>query len=157
MKQGIYTVSWLALSRDDGHITKGSYVFTVSKASSRSETDVRAITNNDFANSTIIDNVNVTYKISPFYSGINNNFTVSLSDSDGKVPTNVKTVLVIFSNKQAELGPISAELTKVGEGEYSGSGGYLSQPGEWEVKMIVQRNEAYDLNHSFTFNIKNLP
>ena len=157
LKQGIYTVSWLALSRDDGHITKGSYVFTVSKASNRSGTDVRAITNNDFANSTIIDNVNVTYKISPFYSGINNNFTVSLSDSDGKVPTNVKTVLVIFSNKQAELGPISAELTKVDEGEYSGSGGYLSQPGEWEVKMIVQRNEAYDLNHSFTFNIKNPP
>ena len=150
-------MSWLALSRDDGHITKGSYVFTVSKASNRSETDVRAITNNDFANSTIIDNVNVTYKISPFYSGINNNFTVSLSDSDGKVPTNIKTVLLIFSNKQAELGPISAELTKVGEGEYSGSGGYLSQPGEWEVKMIVQRNEAYDLNHSFTFNIKNPP
>ena len=27
---GIYTVSWLALSKDDGHITKGSYVFTVS-------------------------------------------------------------------------------------------------------------------------------
>ena len=118
---------------------------------------MRAITNNDFANSTIIDNVNVTYKISPFYSGINNNFTVSLSDSDEKVPTNIKTVLLIFSNKQAELGPISAELPKVGEGEYSGSGGYLSQPGEWEVKMIVQRNEAYDLNHSFTFNIKNPP
>ena len=35
LKPGIYTVSWLALSRDDGHITKGSYVFTVSNASNR--------------------------------------------------------------------------------------------------------------------------
>lgn len=35
LKPGIYTVSWLALSGDDGHITKGSYVFTVSKASNR--------------------------------------------------------------------------------------------------------------------------
>jgi methionine-rich copper-binding protein CopC len=157
LKPGIYTVSWLALSRDDGHITKGSYVFTVSKASNSSETGVRAMMNNDFVNSTIINNVNVTSKIFPFYSGMNNNFTVSLSDSDGKAPTNVKTVFLIFSNKQTGLGPISAELTKTGEGQYSGSGGYLSQPGEWEMKMTVQRNEAYDLNHSFTFDIKNPP
>lgn len=157
LKPGIYTVSWLALSRDDGHITKGSYVFTVSKASNSSGTGVREMTNNDFVNSTVINNVNITYRISPFYSGINNNFTVSLSDSDGKAPTNVKTVFLIFSNKEAGLGPISAELTKIGEGQYRGSGGYLSQPGEWEVKMTVQRNEAYDLNHSFAFDIKNPP
>jgi methionine-rich copper-binding protein CopC len=157
LKPGIYTVSWLALSRDDGHITKGSYVFTVSRASNGSETGMRAKTNNDFVNSTIINNVNVSYSISPFYSGINNNFTVSLSDPDGKAPTNVKTVFLIFSNKQAGLGPISAELTKANESQYSGSGGYLSQPGEWQAKIVVQRNEAYDLNHSFTFDIKNPP
>ncbi|MGH9923812.1 MAG: copper resistance CopC family protein [Nitrososphaeraceae archaeon] len=156
LEPGIYTVSWLALSRDDGHITKGSYVFTVSTGANRSETDMDAI-NNDFANSTSIDNVNLTFEISPFYSGINNNFTITLSDSDGKAPANIKTVFLIFSNKQAGLGPISAELAKVGEGEYSGSGGYLSQPGEWEVKTTVQRTEAYDLNHGFNFDIKNPP
>ncbi|MPZ08511.1 MAG: hypothetical protein GEU26_19230, partial [Nitrososphaeraceae archaeon] len=86
LEPGIYTVSWLALSRDDGHITKGSYVFTVSAGANRSETDMDAIINNDFANSTIVDNVNLTYEISLFYSGINNNFTVTLSDSDGKDP-----------------------------------------------------------------------
>jgi len=155
LKPGIYTVSWLALSKDDGHITKGSYVFTISTASNESETNVRAMTNNDFTNSAIIDDTNVTLNISPFYSGINNNFTVSLSDSDGKAPTNIKTVFLIFSNKQAGLGPISAELTKGGEGEYSRSGGYFSQPGEWEVKMAVQRDKAYDLNHSYIFDIKN--
>ena len=157
LKPGIYTVSWLALSMDDGHITKGSFVFTVSNASNRSETGVENMINNDFVNSTVINNVNVTYGISPFYSGINNNFTVSLSDLDGKAPTNVKTVFLVFNNKQAGLGPISAELTKTGEGQYSGSGGYLSQPGEWDVKMTVQRDDAYDLNHSFTFDIKNPP
>ncbi|MGH9913540.1 MAG: copper resistance CopC family protein, partial [Nitrososphaeraceae archaeon] len=109
LEPGIYTVSWLALSRDDGHITKGSYVFTVSTEANRSETDMDAI-NNDFANSTSIDNVNLTFEISTFYSGINNNFTVTLSDSDGKAPANIKTVFLIFSNKQAGLGPISAEL-----------------------------------------------
>jgi hypothetical protein len=34
-------------------------------------------------------------------------------------PTNVQKVFLIFSNKQAGLGPISAELTKAGEGQYS--------------------------------------
>ena len=157
LKSGIYTVSWLALSRDDGHITKGSYVFTVSSGSNGTASGIKTVTSNNFTNSANIDNVKVTSKISPFYSGINNNFTLSLSDSDGNAPTNVNTVTFIFNNKQAGIGPISAELTKVGEGEYSGSGGYLSQPGEWEVKIIVQRTDAYDLNHSFSFNVQNPP
>jgi methionine-rich copper-binding protein CopC len=157
LEPDIYTVSWLALSMDDGHITKGSYVFTVSTGSNGTASDIEDVTGNNFTDSAIIDNVNLTYEISPFYSGINNNFTITLSDSDGKAPANIKTVFLIFSNKQAGLGPISAELAKVGEGEYSGSGGYLSQPGEWEVKTTVQRTEAYDLNHGFNFNIKNPP
>ncbi len=105
----------------------------------------------------IIDNVNTTYKISPFYSGINNNFTVSLSDLEGNAHANIKAVFLIFNNKQAGLGPITANLTKVGEGEYSGSGGYLSQPGNWEVTFVAQRTNNYDLNHRFTINVKNPP
>jgi methionine-rich copper-binding protein CopC len=155
---GIYTVSWLALSKDDGHITKGSYVFTVAAASASSTATTNGTTvTNTFEDSIIVDNINVTYSISPFYSGANNNFTVALSDSNGNPPTNIKTVFLIFNNEQAGLGPISAELMKIGEGQYSGSGGYLSQPGEWEVKITVQRTDAYDLNHSFTFDIKNPP
>ena len=29
LSNGVYSVSWLVLSRDDGHITKGSYVFSI--------------------------------------------------------------------------------------------------------------------------------
>jgi hypothetical protein len=114
-------------------------------------------TSNKFVDSSIVNNVNITTKISPFYSGTNNNFTVSLSDSDGKAPANVKTVFLIFDNKQAGLGPISAELTKASEGLYEGSGGYLSQPGEWDVKIVIQRIDAYDLNHNIAVTMKNQP
>ena len=141
LKPGIYTVSWLALSRDDGHITKGSYVFTASSGSNGAP-ELKTVTSNNFTNSAIIDNIKVTSKISPFYSGINNNFSVSLSDSDGNAPTNINKVIMIFNNKQAGLGPISAELTKVGEGEYSGSGGYISQHGEWELDIVVQKSST---------------
>jgi methionine-rich copper-binding protein CopC len=157
LKPGVYTVSWLALSRDDGHITKGSYVFTVATAENGSEIDIGSLASNDFVDSIVMDNTNITSKITPFYSGINNNFTVSLSNSDGNAPTNIKTIFLTFENKQAGLGPISAELIKSGGGDYSGSGGYLSQPGEWEVKIIVQRSDAYDLNHNFVVNARSPP
>lgn len=157
LKPGIYTVSWLALSKDDGHVTKGSYVFTVSTGSDTAESGRAVLSSSNFTDSLVVDNVNVTLEISPFSSGINNSYTVSLSDLDGNAPTNIKTVFLIFSNKEAGLGPISTELTKVVDGEYSRSGGYIGQPGEWETKITVQRIDAYDLNHSFNFNIQNPP
>ena len=157
MNPGTYTVSWLALSRDDGHITKGSYVFTVSSGANATVSELDTVVGNNFTDSAVVDDVNITLKIFPFFSGLNNNFTVSLSDQAGNAPTNIKTVFLIFSNKQAGLGPISTELTKVDEGEYSGSGAYLSQPGRWEEELTVQRTNAYDLNHDFIFDIKNPP
>jgi methionine-rich copper-binding protein CopC len=157
LKPGVYTVSWLALSKDDGHITRGSYVFTVSAGSNTTESNRPVVAGNNFSDSVIVDNINITSKISPFFSGVNNNFTISLSDSNGNGPTNIKSVFLIFSNKEAGLGPISTELSKTKDGEYGGSGSYLGQPGEWEAKIAIQRTDAYDLNHSFNFNIQNPP
>jgi methionine-rich copper-binding protein CopC len=154
LKPGVYTVSWLALSMDDGHITRGSYVFTVSAGSNSTKSVTAA---NNFTDSAIVDNINITSKISPFYSGINNNFIVSLSDSNGNAPNNIMTIFLILSNREAGLGPISTELSKVAEGNYSGSGAYLSQPGEWEAKITAQRTDAYDLNHSFKFDVQSPP
>jgi hypothetical protein len=147
----------LALSRDDGHITKGSYVFTASSGANATVSESDTVIGTNFTDTAVVDNVNILLKIFPFFSGINNNFTVSLSDSNGNAPTNIKTVFLIFSNKEVGIGPISTELTKVDEGEYSGSGAYLSQPGRWEVKITVQRINAYDLNHNFIFEIQNPP
>ena len=157
LQPGIHTVTWLALSKDDGHVTKGSYVFTVAALEEEiSDTDANATeAANAFIDSAIVDNVNITYTISPFRSGVNNNFTISLSDSNGDPPTNIRTVFWIFNNEQAGLGPISTELSKVEEGIYSGSGGFLSQPGVWEVEITAQRGDAYDLNHSFDIDIRN--
>jgi hypothetical protein len=45
-------------------------------------------------------------------------------------------------------------LHKLENGVYSTEGGYISQPGEWDIKIIVQRNEAYDVNHSFKLTVK---
>jgi len=152
---GVYTVCWLALSRDDGHITKGSYVFTIKSV--QADQTISSNQNNTFSDQITIDNVNLQYKITPFYAGISNIFNVTLTDASGKSPTNIKNAIIQFNNKQAGIGPVFANLDKLENGVYITEGGYLSQPGEWDIKITVQRNGAYDLNHSFKVTIKAPP
>ena len=151
---GVYSVSWLVLSRDDGHITKGTYVFNIQSPQQQSQEEIIAAThhknnnNNTFSERAIVDNVNLTLKITPFYVG-QNTFNVTLTDQSDNPPTNIKNVIVSFTNKDAGLGPIIANLNKTGEGKFAANGSYLSQPGEWEIKVTAQRSGAYDLNHTF--------
>ena len=154
---GVYTVSWLALSRDDGHITKGSYVFTIEPAQAAAAQTSLSSKNNTFSDQVTINNITLQYKISPLYAGISNRFNVTLTDASGKSPTNIKNVIMQFNHKQAGIGPIVANLHKLENGVYSTVGGYISQPGEWDNKITVQRNGAYDLNHSFKVTVKAPP
>jgi methionine-rich copper-binding protein CopC len=153
---GVYTVSWLALSRDDGHITKGSFVFTIKSAQAAAQASL-SNKNNTFSDQVTIDNVNLQYKITPFYAGTSNKFNVTLTDVSGKPPTNIKNVIIQFNNKQAGIGPVVANLDKIQNEVYSTEGAYISQPGEWDIKITVQRNGAYDLNHSFKVTVKAPP
>ena len=156
---GVYTVSWLALSRDDGHITKGSYVFTIKPAQAASAAAQTSLSNknNTFSDQVKIDNITLQYKISPLYAGISNRFNITLTDASGKSPSNIKNVIMQLNDKQAGIGPIVANLHELENGVYSTEGGYMSQPGEWDIKIIVQRNAAYDLNHSFKLTVKAPP
>jgi hypothetical protein len=52
------------------------------------------------------------------------------------------------SKKQdLSLGPIFAKLVKKNNTAYSIEGGYLSGPGAWDVKLMIQRSNLYDLNY----------
>lgn len=151
LSDGVYSVSWLVLSRDDGHITKGSYVFNIQPPQSQQSQKEIISTNQKadaFSESSVVDNVNLTLRITPFYVG-QNTFNVTLTNESGTSPTNIRNVILSFSNQEAEIGPIVANLNKTGEGEFSAKGSYLSQPGNWEIGVTAQRNRAYDLNHAF--------
>jgi copper transport protein len=104
-----------------------------------------------FSEQIIISGVNATLEITPFHAGFNT-FTVILSDvATGSPPQNINEVFLRFTNQEARIGPIVTTLNSTGEssGRYSAVGGYLSQTGNWEIDLIVQRIGAYDLNHSF--------
>jgi nitrogen fixation protein FixH len=154
LSNGVYTVSWLVLSRDDGHITKGSYVFNIRSLQQQQSSQQGMIltgqqnNGNIFSESSTVDNVNVTLKITPFYVG-QNTFNVTLTDQSGTFPTNIRNVILSFTNQDVGIGPIVATLNKTGEGKFAAQGNYLSQPGNWDIKVTAQRSGAYDLNHTF--------
>lgn len=154
LSNGVYTVSWLVLSRDDGHITKGSYVFNIQSLQQQQSSQQGMIltgqqnNGNIFSESSTVDNVNVTLKITPFYVG-QNTFNVTLTDQSGTFPTNIRNVILSFTNQDVGIGPIVATLNKTGEGKFAAQGNYLSQPGNWDIKVTAQRSGAYDLNHTF--------
>ncbi len=151
LSSGVYTVSWLTLSRDDGHISKGSYVFSISPSQQSSSSPVSE--NKTFSEQATVDNVNLKNEITPFSAGINT-FNVTLTDQQGNPAKNIRNVIMQFTNTESNIGPIVANLAKKGEGQYSITGGYLSQPGEWEIKVTAQRSGAYDLNYSFKETIR---
>ena len=154
LSNGVYTVSWLVLSRDDGHITKGSYVFNIQSLQQQQSSQQGMIltgqqnNGNIFSESSTVDNVNVTLKITPFYVG-QNTFNVTLTNQSGTFPTNIRNVILSFTNQDVGIGPIVATLNKTGEGKFATQGNYLSQPGNWDIKVTAQRSGAYDLNHTF--------
>ncbi|HJU58903.1 MAG TPA: copper resistance protein CopC [Nitrososphaeraceae archaeon] len=150
LSSGTYTISWLVLSKDDGHITKGSYVFTITDPLSTTNTSTNTTKEetNIFSEQTIIDKVNLEYEITPLIAGLNT-FTVTLKDEMGKPINNVKNVMMQFNNQEQNIGPIIANLKKAENGIYNTTGAYISQEGKWNIKITVQRTGEYDLNHSF--------
>jgi methionine-rich copper-binding protein CopC len=157
LSNGVYTVSWLVLSRDDGHITKGTYVFSMQppqQPQSSSQQEIISTNQQNNGNTSIysesanIDNVNLTLKIAPFNVG-QNTFNITLTDQSDTSPTNIRNVILSFTNQDAGIGPIVATLNKTAEGAFAAHGSYLSQPGSWDIKVTAQRSGAYDLNHTF--------
>ena len=155
LSDGVYSVSWLVLSRDDGHISKGSYIFRIQSPQQQSQqigASAQQNNNNNnnsfFVEQALVDTINMTLKITPFQVG-ENNFNVTLTDESGKFPSNVNNVILAFTNQQVGLGPIVANLNKAGDGRFVADGSYLSQEGKWEIKVTAQRSGAYDLNHTF--------
>jgi methionine-rich copper-binding protein CopC len=160
LSEGVYSVSWLVLSRDDGHISKGTYVFNIqSPQQQQSQQEIFSTSqqkndnSNIFLEHTTIDNANLTLKITPFYVG-HNTFNVTLTDQSGTFLNSIRNVILSFTNQEAGIGPIVTNLNKTAEGKFVARGSYLSQAGNWEIKVIAQRSGAYDLNHTFEALVK---
>lgn len=157
---GTYTVNWLVLSKDDGHITKGAYVFSLNNNNSSNHQQQQQQQQSNKSNqvlpiyskSFINNNVNITLSINPFKIG-NNTFNLTATGLDDKPVGNISNVFLTFNNPDKDLGPISNTMKHISAaGKYSSNGNFISQLGNWEIKVVIQRINAYDINQ--TFNIK---
>ena len=109
-------------------------------------------TNSSYVKEVKILNVNTKIEINPFQSGFNT-FKITFTAADGKPYSNLSNVRMIFKNEQADIGPITTSLKPVSTGVYTITGGYISQPGEWNIAVAAQRPSDYDLNYRFTSNV----
>lgn len=155
---GIYTVNWETLSKDDGHITKGSYVFTVNdkiaQQSQNSQIKSNISSSTGYSkNFTTADNIVLKFNMNPFSVG-QNNFTLGVSHTNGTAVENIRNVFLEFNNPEKNLGPIVETMDKVGTGNYSKSGSFISQEGNWQIKITVQRIGEYDINQKLDAQVK---
>lgn len=153
---GTYTTDWLVLSKDDGHITKGSYVFSVEGKNAQSQGQQQNATgsSSEYTNNiTTPDDVVLTFDISPNKVG-QNTFNLSASYTNGTVVENIRNVFLEFNHPIKNLGPIAETMDNLGSGKYSSVGSYLSQNGAWEIKVTVQRIGDYDINQQFDVEVK---
>jgi len=156
--QGIYTVNWAALSKDDGHITRGSYVFSFDNKNTQQAQNSQIMSNANSSTSysknfTTADNIVLKFNMIPFSVG-QNNFTLGISHANGTAVENIRNVFLEFNNPEKNLGPIAETMDKVGAGNYSKSGSFISQEGNWQIKITVQRIGEYDINQKLDIQVK---
>jgi hypothetical protein len=116
-----------------------------------SNTDMPPIMQDEFVRTLESQGVPITLVISPFITGFNN-FTVNILGNNQSIDE-VSNVSMEFRKSDLSLGPIFAELSKNNESSYSVNGGFLSQPGQWDLKVTIQRSNLYDLNYRLSFTV----
>lgn len=155
---GTYTTDWIVLSKEDGHITKGSYVFSIEDSNVQNQgqqqnTTVSSLPPGYSNNVTTPYDIVLTFNISPNKVG-QNTFNVSALYTNETAVENIRNVFLEFNNPTKNLGPIADTMDKIDSGKYSSVGNYLSQNGTWEIKVTVQRIGDYDINQQFDVEVK---
>lgn len=117
------------------------------------DNQISSYLHSNFVETLEIQGVPISLHISPFVVGFNN-FTVNFLGEDQNV-SKVSNVFMEFKKADLSLGAINAKLEMSNDTAYSTFGGYLSQPGEWDLKITVQRSGSYDLNYRLGIIVNN--
>ena len=99
------------------------------------------------------DNLFLNFNITPFKTG-SNTFNLDIYYVNNTAIENIRNVFLEFNNSDKNLGSLVDTMKKVGLGNYSSIGNYLSQEGKWEIKITVQRIGEYDINQRINVDVK---
>ena len=99
------------------------------------------------------DNLVLNFNITPFKTG-SNTFNLDIYYVNNTAIKNIRNVFLEFNNSDQNLRSLVDTMKKVGLGNYSSIGIYLSQEGKWEIKITVQRIGEYDINQQISVDVK---
>ncbi|MDQ4072731.1 MAG: copper resistance protein CopC [Thermoproteota archaeon] len=156
MSQGAYTVDWMVLSKADGHFTRGTYVFTLDPTQNQSQNQSQSAgtnTSSRYSKNVTIGETLLQFDIVPFNVG-QNTFNLYASFANGTAMGSINNVYLEFNNPEKNIGPIAATMDRIGQGNYTSTGSFLSQEGKWNIKLIIQRVGEYDINQQFDLVVK---
>src|SRR5271157_1181826 len=108
-----------------------------------------------FQSTTRADDLTISLNIQPARVGINS-FTAKIS-AGGKPLTNASQVSLEFEGYSGKIAPSSAKMVSQGNGTYTLKGGYLGQPDQWSVKVVVERPDKFDAYGGFNLDLSNIP
>lgn len=91
----------------------------------------------------VADNVQVHLLIEPGWVGANK-FTVILATPDGLPIADASLIRLRFESQTQDLGESELRLTEHQGNVYRISGANLSVPGDWKIRLTVQRPEEFD-------------
>ncbi len=80
---------------------------------------------------------------SPGWIG-DNDFTLTLTDPDGKPVNDATLIRMKFENETKNTGESELRPTLTGDGVYTITGANLSIPGAWRIRVTVQRPDKFD-------------
>jgi mono/diheme cytochrome c family protein len=108
-----------------------------------------------FQATTQADDLTITLNIQPARVGIDS-FAATISAA-GKPLTNAEQVSLEFESYSGKIPPSSAKMVSQGNGSYTLKGGYLGQPDQWSVKVVVVRPDKFDAYGGFNIDLSNTP
>ncbi len=138
------------------NMAMGSMSSSSASTTSMSGMSMTPVKNSTYVVQTKIMNVNTKIEINPSYAGFNT-FKVTFTDAAGKPYTKVTSAEIVFNNAVADITNEVANLQKIRPGVFSVTGGYISQPGEWDMALSAQRLQDIDLYYEFTHTVTNAP
>ena len=101
-----------------------------------------------------VDDLKLDLNISPGRVG-SNTFTLNAITTERHPLHSAKKVLLRFTPIQANIAPSELELIGLGDGSFVAKGVNLSLPGDWQVQVVVRREDKFDAYANFDFTLSN--
>jgi copper transport protein len=76
--------------------------------------------------------------------------TLAVSDRRGWPLADARAALLQLVPHGGGVGPLTLDLERTAPGVFAARAAALGMAGEWEGRLVVQREGAYDVNHRFT-------